>query len=101
MNKDNLFYDLINEKMREHADVAPNQISYKKARYILSRFNIPSWLYMPIIKEMMQTGYLKRESQQAITISDKEVDLDRVQKNIDVEHCRQVTWKKYREQKIN
>ena len=104
MNKDNLIYDFMNEKMKEHADVSPNQISYKKARYVLSRFNIPSWLWMPVLKEMMNTGYLKRESQQAISISDKEVDLDRVQKNIDLDSLNPNRsarcFKEYKERKI-
>ena len=100
MKSRNLIYDYFVEKMREHADVAPKEISYKKARYVLSRFNVPSWLWMPVLKEMMNTGYLKRENQQAILISDREVDLDRIENKVEEESIRQRTWEEYKEKKL-
>ena len=71
-NKKGLIYEYITEVLYKHADVDKGYISYKKARYVLSRFNLPKWLWMPIIKELIESGYLIRQNQQSLEIKEEE-----------------------------
>ena len=58
MKNGNIFYDYMAEKMKEHADLSQTEISYKKARYILSRFNVPQWLWMPLVANPLERQML-------------------------------------------
>lgn len=78
----NIFYDYLNEKMVELSDMSHSHITYKRARYVLSRFRIPEWLQMPIIKEMITCCYLERESQQFMKVGKNKVDIERIREEM-------------------
>lgn len=64
-----LLYTLIVEKMREHSDVGPDQISFPQARYVLGLFNYSKDRRQRIIFELIELGYLQRVNQRKLVIN--------------------------------
>ena len=60
-------YELFQETMIRNT--SNNLIDYDKARWVLTRYRIPKWLTMPILKEMIDFGYLTRINQRALKIN--------------------------------
>ena len=67
-NKEPIFYSFMREMFDKHADVGIKTISYKKARWVLSRYRIPHCVRMLIINEMIGIGMLQRINQRELEI---------------------------------
>lgn len=69
MTKEVLIYTLLKEKMEEHCDICDKEISVPKAKWVISRYNIPGCLRPAIIREMISLGYLKWGGKHVLVIS--------------------------------
>jgi hypothetical protein len=60
---EDILYRFFCGKFLENVDVSKDQISYARARWVLSRYRIPGALRMPILDQMTGQGYVKRITQ--------------------------------------
>ncbi len=72
-----IFYKFLCGKLLKFVDVSHDQISFEKARWVLSRHGLPRVIRMSMIAHMTKLGYLKRISQrQGLKILAKPIIVD-------------------------
>lgn len=62
------FHLYMAKKMIEHADIDRVTISYAKARWVISKYQIPKDLRNPTIEEMCEIKVLERVNQRGLKI---------------------------------
>lgn len=68
MKEEPILYCLIRDCLDKYADIGIKTISYGKARWVLSRFNIRKDLQINVLKEMVDLGMLDRINKHALEI---------------------------------